>query len=340
MRNAASLLLATTFSAYLSMPLLAGILDIGKSTKAVEKHPLATLPELPGELSAALAYPRAMDAYIRDNFGLKRYLAFIPALKYRFVEGAVVNEVIVGKDRWLFYSGDESIPKHRGMRCLRDDEERAIASRVAALRAATEAHGGKFIFAIAPDKQSIYPEYLPSWMQRIGPCSVYDQAVQVARTSGITVVDLRPVLLAAKAGGDRVYHKTDTHWNQKGASIAVARILAQAGVRSNTVDLPKPVSAVRTGDLALMLNMPWLREEVLQYPLGAGVQGETRSGIFGGPSVLLIGDSFSVTLMDFFEPAHMDRPSRIHSRRKDAEKVIADTRPSIVILEMAERVLP
>ena len=339
MTNAASLLLATTFSAYLSVPLLAGILDIGKSTEAVEKHPLATLPALPGDFAAALAYPRVMDGYIQDNFGLKRYLAFVPALKYRFVEGAVVDEVIVGKDGWLFYSGEESIPKHRGMKCLPDDQVRAIASRLTALRSATEAHGGKFVFAIAPDKQSIYPEYLPAWMRRIGPCSVHDQAVLAAGTSGVGVVDLRPVLLAAKASGDRVYHQTDTHWNEKGASIAAARILAQAGVRLNTDDLPKLVSATRTGDLALMLNMPELREEVLHYPLGAAVQGRTRSGIPGGPSVLLIGDSFSASLMGFFESAQVGRLSWMHARKGDAEKLIADTHPSIVILAIAERAL-
>jgi hypothetical protein len=239
----------------------------------------------------------------------------------------------------LFFSGDESIAKHRGLKCLSDDQLQALASRLAALRAITETHGGTFIFAIAPDKQSIYPEYLPSWMRRVGPCSVYDQAVRAAQTSGTAVVDLRPVLLEAKANGDRVYHKTDTHWNEKGASIAAARILAQAGVPLNPDDLPTPVPAARTGDMALMLNMQELREEVLQYPLGSSVQGSRGLGIPGGPSVLLIGDSFSLALMDFFEPAHVGRPSWIHARRKDTEKRIVDTRPSIVILEIAERAL-
>ena len=108
----------------------------------------------------------------------------------------------------------------------------------------------------------------------------------------------------------------------------------------NPDDLPKPVSATRTGDLALMLNMQELSEEVLRYPLVASVQGASRMGIPGGPFVLLIGDSFSLSLMDFFEPAQLGRPIWIHARRgKDAEKLIADTRPSIVILETAERAL-
>jgi hypothetical protein len=336
-RDTFSLLLAMALSAYLSLPLLASILDIGKSSEAVEKHPLAPLPGFPDDVSAALAYPRALGNYIQDNFGLKRYLAFVPALKYRFVEGVVVNKVIVGKERWLFYSGEDSIPKHRGLICLSGERMQALASRLAALRAATEAYGGKFVFAIAPDKQSIYPEYLPAWMQRIGPCSVYDQAVRAARTSGVAVVDLRPVLLGAKANGDRVYHKTDTHWNEKGASIAAAGILAQAGVRLNTDDLPKPVSATRTGDMALMLNMPQWQEQVLRFPLAEN-RGVSRERRIPAPlSVLLIGDSFSLSLIDFFEAAGVGRPAWIHARRKDAEKLIADTRPSIVILEIAER---
>jgi alginate O-acetyltransferase complex protein AlgJ len=341
MRDTASVWIAITFSVYLSLPLLADILDIGKSTEAVEKHPLAPNPGFPRDASAALAYPRTMDKYIQDNFGLKRYLAFVPALKYRFVEGAVVNEVIVGRDGWLFFSGDESIPKHRGLECLSGERIRALASRLAALRAAAETRGGKFVFAIAPDKQSIYPEYLPAWMRRVGPCSVYDQAARAARESGVSVVDLRPGLLAAKANGDRVYHKTDTHWNDKGASIAAAQILANAGISMNPNALPGLVPATRTGDLALMLNMPGLREDVLQAPLAGkpAPRPADRSGIPERPSLLLIGDSFSISLTEFFRRADVSRVVRVPATRKNLEELIEDAAPSVAILETAERAL-
>lgn len=54
-----------------------------------------------------------------------------------------------------------------------------------------------------------------------------DQIFQALAGSGVAAVDLRSALRAAKAR-ERIFEKTDTHWNERGAFVAeVAAIREQ-----------------------------------------------------------------------------------------------------------------
>jgi alginate O-acetyltransferase complex protein AlgJ len=74
------------------------------------------------------------------------------------------------------------------------------------------------VFAMAPSPAVIYPEDLPNWVPRGAP-SEADLLLARTRACGVTAVDLRPALIAAKPGGSIYYHH-DTHWTPKGALIA------------------------------------------------------------------------------------------------------------------------
>jgi alginate O-acetyltransferase complex protein AlgJ len=78
---------------------------------------------------------------------------------------------------------------------------------------------------VAPDKESIYPEYLPSWVKKIRPQTKLDQFFAYMRTnSTVPVLDLRDVVLDAKANNP-TYLKTDTHWNFFGGFIAYQKLV-------------------------------------------------------------------------------------------------------------------
>jgi hypothetical protein len=71
------------------------------------------------------------------------------------------------------------------------------------------------------------------------------------------VLDLRPALLTAKAG-ERLYHRTDTHWNDRGAYVAYAAIvgaLGVAGAPAPRASFDAPAVAVPGLDLAGMLGV-------------------------------------------------------------------------------------
>src|SRR5690606_12517296 len=79
------------------------------------------------------------------------------------------------------------------------------------------ARGVAYLVAVAPEKFTIYPEHLPRWVAPSDAPSPYDRlADALAREGAASFVDLRPTLREAKLR-ERVYFKTDSHWNYNGA---------------------------------------------------------------------------------------------------------------------------
>jgi hypothetical protein len=131
------------------------------------------------------------------------------------------GEVLVGKDGWFFlgddYVGSISV-KRNGMTA----EDASTIEKVTANQKKWEnwfkQHGVKqYRVLIGPDKDSIYPEYLPEWAAH-SPDAVSAQLLKNA-PPGVYVDAFSP-LLAAKDKSQPLYFKTDTHWNDRGAWIA------------------------------------------------------------------------------------------------------------------------
>ena len=97
------------------------------------------------------------------------------------------------------------------------EERRDIAAR----------HGAHYLAFFGPDKSSIYPEYLPDWMQRETPLSNLDLLQEyMAQNSSVVLLDLRPALIEGKKGG-LTYLRSNSHWNNFGAFIAYQVIAAK-----------------------------------------------------------------------------------------------------------------
>jgi hypothetical protein len=81
------------------------------------------------------------------------------------------------------------------------------------------------VFVVAPDKHWIYPELLPGGITGHPEQSRIDQLVDELRAhSTVPVVDVRDALRAARED-ERLYHLTDTHWNDLGAFVAYEQVM-------------------------------------------------------------------------------------------------------------------
>ena len=143
-----------------------------------------------------------------------------------------IPEAVLGTDGWLFYTGPVSekfLDRHvRGRDPFSHDElqrwHRLLLDRSRHFRSI----GAKFVFVIAPNKESIYPEHLPGWIgPRLGPSRLDQLLAYLKAAPEVTVIDLRPGLIAEKKSATQ-YYRTDSHWNTRGAYTAyreIARIL-------------------------------------------------------------------------------------------------------------------
>ena len=134
--------------------------------------------------------------------------------------------IVVGRDGWLYSQDENMVDEFVGSSklTLRQLESRRVELEDRRSQLATR--GIKYLFVISPNKESIYLEYLPGWLQRCSTTTKTDQFVDYMRLhSTVDILDLRPVLRRAREDAP-VFYKTDTHWNLMGAFVACEAIIS------------------------------------------------------------------------------------------------------------------
>ncbi|MBO4327675.1 MAG: hypothetical protein J5950_10425 [Clostridia bacterium] len=123
------------------------------------------------------------------------------------------EQVIAGKDGWLFYA--KTVDDYTGAGTLTDEEIEMIAAKLDKVRQYCAENGAEFCFVIVPNKNTVYPEYMPGYFRKTAEDTNYDKLLQKLSSIGADAPDLRQLF-----GNDAdLYYKTDTHWNAKGASV-------------------------------------------------------------------------------------------------------------------------
>jgi len=200
----------------------------GGRMDATEKRKLAALPKFKLTRERLNAYPSEFNRYFDDNFGMREKLVALHSYLKGIVLGvSPVRDAIIGKDGWL-YLGGANIAEYRNARPFTEAELRQWRDVLVAKRDWLAQRGVRYLFVVAPDKHTIYPEYMPNRLNKVSSRSCLDQLITyVKANSDFEIVDLRPALNAEKATV-RVFHKTDTHWNDRGAFVAYREIMRAA----------------------------------------------------------------------------------------------------------------
>lgn len=183
---------------------------------------------------------------------LRRAKAFVD---YYLFRSSPVPEVHVGPGGWLNYR--DELNDFRKTACNEAQAMQDLARRLHQLEKLVEASGRTFLFMVAPNKSTIYPEYVG--LSRSATCgkSRYDLLLEALREYPVkNFVRLDGLFLEAKQRA-RVYYRTDTHWNEEGALLvarAVLQRLSPHGWRAYLGE-GKMTTASYSGDLARMMGL-------------------------------------------------------------------------------------
>ena len=324
-----------------------------------------TRADFPDVAAAAPSLPRLsrrFEAWFEDHMGLRYHLVKgHHFLKFFLLREAPTDNLLVGRDGWLFLARDFGLASYRALEPLSPvalDRWEALftdAERWLAARDIT------FLVVIAPNKSSIYEDKLPAGVARAGPHTRTDQLVARLRRGPVDVLDLRDTLRAARRRV-QVYHKRDTHWNGHGALAAYRAVTARLarGVVELSA-LPEPEVAqrveVRAGDLSKMIPLGRLlrEEQIAVAPLAARsvrrepppeiarlTRSERKNQVFeipggGGPRAVIFRDSFATALIPLLSE-HFERS--VWRWERAIDPVLIETeRPDVVVFEMVERYL-
>jgi hypothetical protein len=270
---------------------------------------------------------------------------------------------VVGRDGWLFFGDPDAVAHARRVQPLSPDALTRWADVLEARREWLRRQGAEFLFVLVPDKHLVYPDKLPAGLAPADGTHPIEQLdAELARRGRVATLNLLPVF-EADDSGERLYHKTDTHWNDRGAYVAYAAILEAAGrlVPELADDAPVPVveTPVRSPGLGLsqIVGLGRLHHEdmVVIEPAepAAAVPAAERARFdervrlqlplvlgTGDPSMpraVVFRDSFSNALVPFLSE-HFERVVWVWDRDVLPEVVLRE-QPDLVIQEVVGRFL-
>ncbi len=181
---------------------------IGNETKAAKP-----------KLSDGTELTANVDTYFAQNFGFRNRLVYVQnVLKQNVFRTSGQSEVIVGEDGWLFYS--RALDDFLGTSVADETEVERMGAVVLMMQNYVESSGGEFIFFSAPNKMSVYGEYMPYYYIEDDGRGNYERLYSELVKAGVNTVQLKNTLSLKKADGVQLYHKLDSHWNNYGAAVA------------------------------------------------------------------------------------------------------------------------
>jgi alginate O-acetyltransferase complex protein AlgJ len=352
-------LLVVLFVIVIALPLAANLTGRDGADAQAENRELAALPRFDGSWTAVAAMPAGIAAWFDDHFGFRAtFVRWYGEIRLFALRASPTTTVVKGKDGWFYYADDNALDDYANIEPL---TPKALANwRAAVLRARDwlRGRGVAYVFLIAPDKHVIYDDKMPSALKRIHEVSRTDQLYTTLQDTGFTV-DLRPWLFEARAH-ERIYHQTDTHWNDRGALVGYQRIIDAVRARVPSTPPPwtrkdfEPVERnVEGRDLASMMGLKrTLRELDLALqpirprrarvvePAGAAPMDElgrlvTEIDDPTLPRAVIFRDSFVSRLVPFLSE-HFSRAVYVWQNDFDAN-LVEKEKPDVVIQEIVGR---
>lgn len=352
------------FLAGIALPLLAALLLKPPELSRAEARRLTPRPALQLTPAGLAAFPRRFDAFYSDRYGFRAtLLRWHSLLKVRVLGISPTSRVIIGREGWLFLGEPKALDNYRPPRLFTERELTAWQRTLEARRDWLAGQGIRYLVVLVPDKQSIYPEYLPAAVRRMRQQSRLQQFVAHMRAhSTVEVLELREALRAAK-GEARLYHRTDTHWNGYGAYVGYRELMTRLGAWFPQIQ-PAPPEAFtvtrQAGEPGLLARMMDAEDSYGEQrirlerrappqahkadpgplradPLGGHAPRATEVGDAALPRAVMYRDSFAEALI----PLVSEHFSRIIYVWRPAfhPEVVRREQPQVVIREMGERSL-
>lgn len=293
---------------------------------------------------------REFDTWFSEHFALRaQFVTARSKMLSKVLHTSSDADVILGSDEMLYYTPTADDYLHTAL--LSDTAIKNIAHNVLLLREYCEANGADFVFTMAPDKPTIYPESMP---KNYIPATTPNNTERLeAELEGEDVYcDLIATLQTVRESiTEPVYYKTDSHWNAIGALAArnaLVNMLPDNGRRGIFDSVTWNKRPDHEGDLAQMLYPGDVPPDYAYYPDYDFTYA--AQGAYMGPDDFIIdtvcdgADGALLMFRDSFGEALIPFMAETFGRAKFSRLLPYDLTAAgdydAVVIEMGERNLP
>ncbi len=317
-------------------------MTIYPTTQTTENTPLAEIPSCYTEENQPnLYYLSDWGEYFEDRFAFRQQLVTANALTYSTLfHYSTTDQVVLGKEGWLYYGG--TLADYQGKNLLTDREWFCLVHNLKLIQEYVQSQGSRFLLMVAPNKNSLYGECMPSrYLQ--GTQKNIDFLAKKLEEADVGYVDLYSLF---QKKDQILYFKKDSHWNNQGAVLAYRAMMEAMGKEHETyLNVPFVVQEDHIGDLDEMLYPLATKPETEYYyqkpwkfacPTEDYMEEwiETTNPEKEG-SLLMYRDSFGESILPFaaeeFGEARFSRLVPYHLTQ------IEQYHPDFVVIERVER---
>lgn len=319
-------------------------MTVQPTNETTENKTLMEFPELRNSEGFNQNFLSDMGDYFQEHFAFRQQFVSMNAAIYGKIFGvSTTDQVLIGKNNWMYYTG--TLNDYQSENLLSDRGIKNAVHNLKLIQNYVNARGSKFIFAIAPNKNSIYDENMPYYYRGSDVSNNYERLIPELEKAGIQYVDLKSVF---QKSDEILYLERDSHWNNKGAVLAYNEIMGKTDLVYETYEnIPYETRKDHLGDLTKMLyplnselennqyyqkDWSWNYVDDVKDNMDEWIETKNSSA---GSSLLMYRDSFGESLLPFmaeaFGEAYFSRLVPYNLTNID------QYRPEYVVMERVER---
>lgn len=335
------------------------------NTESNENRNMAAFPEF--SLRHIKSFINGVNGYVFDHHAFRPELskAYMSFMLHVMNESPMPQNVVLGKDGWYFLGNYYSDIFNESLGIVSLDLAAIDKScvNIYQMKQFCDSLGIGFYFAIAPNKEIMYSEYLPlEGNNRPGFKKLMTDRLK--EKYNIDVIDMGDYIYPIK-DSVQMYLKTDSHWNNYGGFLAAKKLTDVIGKDYNLNIISAddytitPTQLSRIGDLTGMLKIhlsdndfaiqPKIPYRIEKTEIAATAESPNitytkNEADPDAPNALVFRDSFFTAVVLPFSSS-LYQSTYIWSSHFDGEMIIREIektqiKPDFILFEVVERHLP
>ena len=307
-------------------------------------------------------YPQLFETYFNDYVPFRNELVQLKnIIDVIIFNNAVSDTALLGKNDHMFYNSFNLIKDYMGLYIIDDNTMHRMRDNIILFNNELNRIGIDFILMICPDKNFIYPEYMPNYIKRKYSYNQTDKFIDyMQNTTNIKIVFSKKQLLDYK-NKYRLYYKYDAHWNNLSGYIGyidIMKILNKRYVELKDISIKEiTISGNFPKQVVNILNLSKINKynydidyDISNYsknkityvnPTNDSITMHFKSDSIDNRKILVIRDSFTIIgNMYYYLSLSFSESFFIHISAINNEtlnSLIREYKPNIIIYETLER---
>lgn len=236
-----------------------------------------------------------IEQYVQKLTKESEYTAFTEELDamHQANPDVAATLTLFGKDNWLFFQNQadgQSYHDYVGDNHFTEEELNQIKEHLLEQKEKVEKTGAEYVCMIVPNKEIIYNEKMPAYIERVDTITRTDLLVEYLRKETDIDIIYCKDSFEEKKEQYPLYYTSDTHWTMVGSYLALSDLMnlkygKEIAFDMDMFTIPTPDYA---GDLSVILQREdRFHDEVYNLP-----KENVRDDDCVDDKLLLLGDSF------------------------------------------------